>query len=61
MDTDDFDDERDIILKKYFDRYLPGYYNDIELSKNNKPCMTYYDLDADAYRTAVGNLRVKYE
>ena len=31
------------------------------LSKNNKPCMTYYDLDADAYRTAVGNLRVKYE
>ena len=34
--TDDFDDERDIILKKYFDRYLPGYYNDIELSKNNR-------------------------
>ena len=31
------------------------------LSKSNKPCMTYYDLDADAYRTAVGNLRVKYE
>ena len=31
------------------------------LSKNNKPCMTYYDLDADAYRTAVGNLRVKYD
>ena len=31
------------------------------LSKNNKPCMTYYDLDADEYRTAVGNLRVKYE
>ena len=34
--TDDGDDERDIILKKYFDRYLPGYYNDIELSKNNR-------------------------
>ena len=23
--------------------------------------MTYYDMDADGYRTAVGNLRVKYE
>ena len=31
------------------------------LSKDNKPCMTYYDMDADGYRTAVGNLRVKYE
>ncbi len=31
------------------------------LSKDNKPCMTYYDVDADGYRTAVGNLRVKYE
>ena len=31
------------------------------LSKYNKPCMTYYDVDADGYRTAVGNLRVKYE
>ena len=30
-------------------------------SQLNKPCMTYYDLDADEYRTAVGNLRVKYE
>ena len=30
-------------------------------SQLNKPCMTYYDIDADAYRTAVGNLRIKYE
>ena len=30
-------------------------------SQLNKPCMTYYDLDADAYRTAVGNVRIKYE
>ena len=27
-------------------------------SQLNKPCMTYYDIDADAYRTAVGNLRI---
>ena len=30
-------------------------------SQLNKPCMTYYDLDADGYRTAVGNVRIKYE
>ena len=30
-------------------------------SQLNKPCMTYYDLDADGYRTAVGNLRIKYD
>jgi len=31
------------------------------LSKANKPCITYYDMDADGYRTAVGNVRIKYE
>ena len=30
-------------------------------SKDKTPCLVYWDLDADAYRTAVGNLRVKYE
>ena len=30
-------------------------------SQLNKPCMTYYDLDADGNRTAVGNVRIKYE
>ena len=33
--TDDGDDERNDILAKYFDRFLPGYYNDSELSNTN--------------------------
>ena len=31
------------------------------LSKANKPCMRYYDLNADGYRTATGNVRIKYD
>jgi len=30
------------------------------LSKKNNPCITYYDLDADGYRTATGHFRLKW-
>ena len=30
-------------------------------SKLNKQCTTYYDIDADNYRTAVGDVTIKYE
>jgi len=35
LQTDDGDEERDKILLKYFDRFLPGYYNDKQLSYEN--------------------------
>ena len=30
-------------------------------SKNDTPCLVYWDLDADGWRMAVGNAKVKYE
>lgn len=33
--TEDGNEEREKILNKYFDRFLPGYYNDKKLSRTN--------------------------
>ena len=30
-------------------------------SKNDTPCLVYWDLDADGWRMVVGNAKVKYE
>lgn len=41
----DNDIERDKLLTKYFDRFLPGYYNDILLSEDNRWDTDHTDYD----------------
>ena len=38
---------------------IRGTQGQIRTSKDGSPCLTYWDLDADGWRMATGNMRIK--